>query len=61
MIPRYSRPEMATIWNRQAYFEKQQDVELAAVNAWAREGRIPKDDAVKLMAASFTLERRMRP
>ena len=57
MIPRYSRPEMATIWNRQAYFEKQQDVELAAVNAWAREGRIPKDDAVKLMAASFTLER----
>ena len=48
---------MAAIWERQVYFEKQRDVELAAVNAWAREGRIPRDDAMKLMAASFTLER----
>ncbi len=57
MIPRYSRPEMASIWERQFYFEKQREVELAAVNAWARDGRIPKTDATKLMAASFTLER----
>ena len=57
MIPRYSRPEMAAVWDRQIYFEKQRDVELAAVNAWARAGRIPAEDAQMLMNASFTLER----
>ena len=57
MIPRYSRPEMAAVWDRQVYFEKQRDVELAAVNAWARAGRIPAEDAQLLMKASFTLER----
>jgi len=57
MIPRYSRPEMAAVWDRQVYFEKQRDVELAAVNAWARAGRIPAEDARMLMKASFTLER----
>ena len=57
MIPRYSRPEMAAVWDRQIYFEKQRDVELAAVNAWARAGRIPTEDAQKLMRATFTLER----
>ena len=45
MIPRYSRPEMAAVWDRQVYFEKQRDVELAAVNAWARAGQIPAEDA----------------
>jgi adenylosuccinate lyase len=57
MISRYSRPDMASIWERQLYFEKQREVELAAVNAWARDGRIPEADANKLKAASFTLER----
>ena len=57
MIPRYSRPEMTSIWERQLYFEKQREVELAAVKAWSRDGRIPEADANKLMAASFTLER----
>ena len=57
MIPRYSRPEMAAVWDRQIYFDKQRDVELAAVNAWARAGRIPTEDAQKLMRATFTLER----
>ena len=27
MIPRYARPEMDTIWNRQSYFEYQLQVE----------------------------------
>ncbi|MCZ0952789.1 MAG: lyase family protein, partial [Rhodospirillaceae bacterium] len=48
---------MAAVWDRQVYFEKQRDVELAAVNAWARAGRIPAEDARMLMKASFTLER----
>ena len=57
MIPRYSRPEMNAVWDRQVYFEKQRDVELAVVNAWARAGRIPTEDAQKLMQATFTLQR----
>ncbi len=57
MIPRYTRPEMGAIWDRQMYFEFQRRVELAAVNAWARDGRIPADDAALLQRASFTLER----
>ena len=57
MIPRYSRPEMSAVWDRQIYFEKQRDVELAVVIAWARAGRIPGEDAEKLMQATFTLDR----
>ena len=57
MIPRYSRPEMSAVWDRQIYFEKQRAVELAVVIAWARAGRIPGEDAEKLMQATFTLDR----
>ena len=57
MIPRYTRPEMGAIWDRQMYFEFQQRVELAAVNAWAREGRVPAADAALLQRASFSLVR----
>ena len=57
MIPRYTRPEMGAIWDRQMYFEFQQRVELAAVNAWAREGRVPTADAALLQRASFSLAR----
>ena len=57
MIPRYTRPEMAAIWNRQAYFECQLQVELAVVAAWATIGRIPPDDAGLIANASFTLAR----
>ncbi|MCY4110656.1 MAG: adenylosuccinate lyase, partial [Chloroflexi bacterium] len=57
MIPRYTRPEMGAIWDRQMYFEFQRRVELAAVNAWAKDGRIPADEAALLQRASFTLER----
>ena len=57
MIPRYTRPEMGAIWDRQMYFEFQRRVELAAVNAWAREGRVPSDDAEALQRATFALER----
>ena len=57
MIPRYTRPKMGAIWDRQMYFEFQQRVELAAVNAWAREGRVPTADAALLQRASFSLAR----
>ncbi len=57
MITRYTRPAMAAIWSRQAYFESQLKVELAVVAAWAELGHIPSDDAAKITRASFTLER----
>ena len=57
MIERYTRPQMAAIWNRQAYFEYQRQVELAAVRAWSKFGRIPPDDCELIQRASFTLER----
>jgi len=57
MIPRYTRPEMGKVWDRQMYFDVQRRVELAAVNAWARDNRIPAADAKALQRASFTLNR----
>ena len=57
MIERYTRPEMAAIWNRHAYFECQRRVELAVVRAWTDYGRIPPRDCELIQAASFTLER----
>ncbi len=57
MIDRYTRPEMAAIWNRRAYFEFQRQVELAVVRAWAKFGKIPLEDCELIQHASFTLER----
>ncbi|MXX65863.1 MAG: adenylosuccinate lyase, partial [Chloroflexi bacterium] len=57
MIDRYTRPEMAAIWNRRAYFEYQRQVELAVVRAWAEFGKIPLEDCELIQRASFTLER----
>jgi adenylosuccinate lyase len=45
MIPRYSRPEMARIWDEQNKFQKWLDVEVAACDAWARLGVIPAEAA----------------
>ncbi|UCD36445.1 MAG: adenylosuccinate lyase [Nitrospiraceae bacterium] len=42
MIPRYSRPEMATIWEPENKFRKWLDIEIAACEAWAKLGKIPK-------------------
>lgn len=57
MIPRYTRPEMGTIWNRQTYFDIQLQVEIAVCDAWAAVGIIPKEDAALIHQASFSLER----
>ena len=42
MIERYSLPKMARIWQEQNRFQKMLDVELAACEAHARMGNIPK-------------------
>ncbi|MFH0793044.1 MAG: adenylosuccinate lyase [bacterium] len=42
MIPRYSRPEMSSLWTEEAKFGSWLEVELLACEAWARKGKIPK-------------------
>ncbi len=42
MIERYSRKEMARIWEPRAKFAKWLEVELAVCEAWSRKGKIPK-------------------
>ena len=57
MIPRYSLPEMAAIWADQTRLANWLEIELLAVEAWARVGRIPEGDAQACRArAAFTVE-----
>jgi adenylosuccinate lyase len=57
MIPRYTRPEMGVVWSPQRKFECWLEVELAATEAWAEEGAVPKEAAEAARAnAAFTVE-----
>ncbi len=58
MIPRYSRPEMAKIWEPENKLQKWLDVEIAACEAWAKLGEIPKKglDVIK-KKAKFNIAR----
>ncbi len=58
MIPRYTRPEMAAIWNDQKKYECWLAVEIAADEGWAKLGRIPEADVAKIRAnAKFDVDR----
>ncbi len=58
MIPRYSRPEMAKIWESENKFRKWLDVEIAACEAWAKLGEVPRKSlAVIKKKAKFNLSR----
>ena len=58
MIPRYSRPEMAALWSDQAKFQRWLDVEVAACEAWAELGQIPREAAQKIRRdASFSVDK----
>jgi adenylosuccinate lyase len=46
MIKRYSRPEMNKLWESENKFKKWLDIEILAVEAWAKLGVIP-ESAVK--------------
>ncbi|QRF22459.1 adenylosuccinate lyase [Alicyclobacillus sp. TC] len=48
MIDRYSQPEMANLWTLQARMEWWLEVEKLAVEAWARLGVVPREDAQKI-------------
>ncbi len=58
MIPRYSRPEMSSIWEENYKCDLWLKIELLACEGWAKEGKIPKDalDTIKKKAA-FDLKR----
>jgi adenylosuccinate lyase len=58
MIPRYTVPEMAAVWSDEARLRHWLEIEVLAVEAWARLGTVPQDDARAVgERASFTLER----
>jgi len=58
MIPRYTLPEMAAVWSDQARFRQWLEIEVLAVEAWARLGKVPEGDARAVRGrASFTVER----
>ncbi|HYF11496.1 MAG TPA: adenylosuccinate lyase, partial [Actinomycetota bacterium] len=58
MIPRYALPEMSMLWSDRARLERWLEIEILAVEAWARLGVIPDEDAREVRAkATFDLER----
>jgi adenylosuccinate lyase len=52
MIPRYTRPAMGRIWTDETRLAKWLEVELAATEALAECGQVPKEAAQKLRAAA---------
>ena len=58
MIPRYTLPQMGDLWSEQAKYDSWLKVEVAACEAWAKLGRIPKKDmAIIKKRAKFSLKR----
>jgi len=57
VIPRYTRPEIGAVWSPQRKLECWLQVELAATEAWAEEGAVPKEAAEAAREkAAFTVE-----
>jgi adenylosuccinate lyase len=57
MIERYSRPEMSRVWSEENKFRKWLDVEIAACEAWAQLGVIPRNAIPKIKMARVNLKR----
>src|SRR5437868_14358733 len=58
MIQRYTHPEMGAIWSDQRRYETWLEVELAATDAMAEAGLVPRDAASELRAkAGFDIAR----
>ena len=45
MIPRYTRPEMAALWTDRHRYDIWLEIEVLAVEGWAKIGRVPRADA----------------
>jgi len=52
MIPRYSRPELAALWDDKYRFELWLEIELAACAAMERAGTVPQGTAAKVRGAA---------
>jgi adenylosuccinate lyase len=59
MIARYTHPEMGAIWSDQRRYETWLEVELAAADAMAEAGLIPRDAAAELRAKAAFDPRRI--
>ena len=58
MIDRYTRPEMGRLWNDENRYAKWLQVEIAACEAMAEEGRIPREALESIRRkAGFSVER----
>ena len=57
MIDRYARPRMKRVWSEQSKYDKWLLIELAACEAWADEGVVPKEDLERLRGASYDIDR----
>jgi adenylosuccinate lyase len=57
MIERYSRPAMERVWSDENKFDRWLDVEIAACEAWAELGVIPRKAIPKIKMARVDLKR----
>ncbi len=58
MIERYTLPEMGAIWTDEARMQAWLDVEIAAVKAWNKLGKVPGDAVKEIQAkAAFDVDR----
>jgi len=57
MIERYSRPQMKKVWSDENKFNKWLEVEIAACEAWAELGVIPREAGSKIKLARVNLKR----
>ncbi len=55
MLKRYTRPEMGKIWTDENKYSAWLKVEIAATNAWAEQGEVPKEDAEKKLLRMLLL------
>jgi adenylosuccinate lyase len=58
VIPRYTLPEMAAVWSDEARLGHWLEIEILAVEAWARLGTVPAEDARAIRErAAVTVDR----
>jgi len=57
VIPRYALPEMSSVWSERTRLDHWLEIEVLAVEAWARLGAVPQEDAREIREkAAFDLE-----
>ena len=54
MIAKYSLPEMSKVWSEENRYQKMLDVEVAAVEAMAELGTVPKEAYQQIKEKVFT-------